>query len=726
MADPRQARALIDEVETLGHACAAVGALPLSIAEAIRSKISLIRRNAAEAHLSEIPVRRLRDAAKGIKIDALERAGFTTVASVSNATPAQLMMIPGVGEVTATQAIAAARQALAVAESSEQLQFDVELRSEEQGELLDLLRQYDLARRAADEARPMSEWFQSTSQPLVIAARPASESWLRRAFTASQKKNDAQQALVNIEQLMMLGNVRRLREHLDAATAEIVSTPPAFEIWRHYENNAAVLNGILHEFIAAPDHIANQGYLTKEIVASVTAMSLDQQFLKASLRGYQAFGAKYALVQRRVILGDEMGLGKTIEALAALCHLRAEGKDRALVVCPASVVANWRSEILRHTTLDVHVLHGPDKDFHQQQWQDKGGIAVTTYEGLHRISIPAAPASSEPSDNANETPYPIAMLVVDEAHYVKNPQAQRTKAVAKWAKSSERVLLMTGTPMENRLEEFQSLLSLVQPEVAALVDETTAMAGPAAFQSAVAPAYLRRNQSDVLEELPEKISSLDWVEATDKDLVAYREAVADGGFMKMRRAAFASIAKEGPFNLGEADDSAKLARLLDIVEEATQEGLKVVVFSFFRDVLRVASKALTLAMPTAVYGPLTGDTPVDERQRTIDLLSAHQGGAVLLAQIDVGGTGLNIQAASVVVLCEPQWKPTTEDQAIARCHRMGQVRRVQVHRLLLTDSVDQRMLEILAGKQQLIDAFMRDSAIKDASAEAVDVSDLEA
>ena len=98
---------------------------------------------------------------------------------------------------------------------------------------------------------------------------------------------------------------------------------------------------------------------------------------------------------------------------------------------------------------------------------------------------------------------------------------------------------------------------------------------------------------------------------------------------------------------------------------------------------------------------------------------------MLVAQIEAGGVGLNIQSASVVVLCEPQWKPSTEAQAIARSHRMGQVRRVRVHRLLLEDSVDQRMLAVLAGKQQLIERFVNGSAIKDATPDAIDISDLD-
>jgi SNF2 family DNA or RNA helicase len=317
------------------------------------------------------------------------------------------------------------------------------------------------------------------------------------------------------------------------------------------------------------------------------------------------------------------------------------------------------------------------------------------------------------------------MLVVDEAHYVKNPDTKRSRSVARWARHAERVLFLTGTPMENRVEEFQALVAHLQPDVGARVDGRTVVAGPAAFQTAVAPVYIRRNQSDVLDELPDLIPSLDWVDPTAADLESYRRAVGSDNFMAMRRAAYLSVGSGGPRTARDIERSAKLARLADIVEESSEEGLKVIVFSYFRDVLAIVRQACELVLPGAVYGPLTGSTAPAERQHLIEALGEHEGGAVLVAQIEAGGVGLNIQSASVVVLCEPQWKPSTEAQAIARSHRMGQIRRVRVHRLLLEDSVDQRMLAVLAGKQQLIERFVNGSAIKDATPDAIDISDLD-
>lgn len=225
----------------------------------------------------------------------------------------------------------------------------------------------------------------------------------------------------------------------------------------------------------------------------------------------------------------------------------------------------------------------------------------------------------------------LGMLTVDEAHYSKNPSALRTKAVRSWAARTGRVLFLTGTPMENRVEEFRTLVGHLRPAIAAGVRSVDGAVGGTRFRKAVAPVYLRRNQDDVLSELPPRLETEEWVELHGKALLAYREAVYAGNFMAMRRAAFAP---------GTVEDSAKLRRVAEIAEEAIAD-------------------VTTRTEPS-----------------------------VLVSQIQAADVGLNIQAASVVIIAEPQWTPAIEDQAIGRCHRMGQVRRIDVHRLLTEDSVD--------------------------------------
>lgn len=142
-------------------------------------------------------------------------------------------------------------------------------------------------------------------------------------------------------------------------------------------------------------------------------------------------------------------------------------------------------------------------------------------------------------------------------------------------------------------------------------------------------------------------------------------------------------------------------------------------FSHFRNALDQVARSL----PGKVFGPLTGSVPAAARQVMVDEFSAAGHGAVLVSQIVAGGVGLNIQAASVVVICEPQLKPTTEWQAIARAHRMGQLETVQVHRLLSEEGVDQRITEILSRKREIFDAFARVSETAVSAPEALDVSE---
>jgi SNF2 family DNA or RNA helicase len=151
-----------------------------------------------------------------------------------------------------------------------------------------------------------------------------------------------------------------------------------------------------------------------------------------------------------------------------------------------------------------------------------------------------------------------------------------------------------------------------------------------------------------------------------------------------------------------------------------------VVFSYFRDVLETVTKALGAdsgrdGLPRVrVIGPLTGDTSPTDRQAMVDEFTAAHGPSVLVSQIQAGGLGLNIQAASVIIIAEPQLTPSMEEQAIARAHRMGQVRRVDVHRLLCEDSVDQRVLELLAEKREAFDEYARRSDMAKATLDAVD------
>ena len=668
----------------------------------VRQALHVLREGLVRRELAAIPVSRLKDVTEGrLRVGALEAAGYSNVHQVLGASVHTLRLLPGIAESTAQQTVAAAARIAEAVRQTVAVRIDIDQQDEQNTALVSAVHRLVVAGPQARRAREAAERLDAELTVLLDAAAPARGS-VRALLAGRRRREEALAAVAGIAALLAEAQRRDLPTLLAQASADLLRPPvTGVEAWIDFELRSAEFYAVLGEVAedGAGELTANEGFLPDTLVERVRAEPLDDALCRVSLRGYQAFGARFALAQRRVVLGDEMGLGKTVQAIAVLAHLAARRQSHFLVVCPAGVLVNWLREVESRSTLRAFRLHGPEREAGQAEWIRLGGVAVTTFDGLRRVEVPAGTA--------------VGALVVDEAHYVKNHATQRSQAVARWTGRVERVLFLTGTPMENRVEEFRSLVHYLQPELLPLIDAGAVHAGPQAFRTAVAPAYLRRNRQDVLTELPEVVHVDAWTEFTPADLVAYRDAVAAGNFMAMRRAAYAVPAT-----------SAKLRQLREIVREAGESGLKVVVFSAFTDVLAAVQEALGQAESgPAVFGPIAGSTPAARRQELVDEFSALAGHAVLLSQIQAGGVGLNMQAASVVILCEPQLKPTAESQAVARTHRMGQIRRVQVHRLLATHSVDERILTLLHTKQRLFDDYARRSDLAESTPLAIDISD---
>lgn len=671
--------------------------------EAVRAALKPICDAAAEQALDAIPVARLKEVTEGrVRLGEVERSGLGSVRQVLDAGSYRLRQIPGVGQRTADQVIAAARQISDAVRETVAVHIDVDRPEPRTTSLLTalhvLVEAGPEARRAVGAATALSERL----GPLLADAGPAAGR-LRMLLAGQDRRARALEAVAEVRGLTEEAVRDGVPELLAQTSVDLLrGTSTEAAAWVDFELRSAEYYSLLAEISGrAPDSAAAEGFLPDEVAGRVRDQTLDDTHRRVSLRGYQSFGARFALAQRKVILGDEMGLGKTIQAIAALAHLAAGGRSHFMVVCPASVLINWTREIEARSTLRVTVLHGPDKREAHAEWKGRGGVGVTTFDALRGFPAPGAGE--------------LGMLVVDEAHYVKNPKTRRAQVVTEWSGRCEHVLFMTGTPMENRVAEFRSLVQILQPHLAEAVGDRDGAAGSTAFRKAVAPVYLRRNQQDVLTELPALQQTDEWEDLSASDEDAYREAVRAGNFMAMRRAAYARPEK-----------SAKLHRLREIVEDAAENGLKVVVFSNFKDVLGTVQASLDGVRSGSrgrVFGPIAGSVPPARRQQLVDDFGAVPGHAVLLAQIEAAGVGLNMQAASVVIICEPQVKPTTEHQAVARAHRMGQVRPVLVHRLLTTRGVDERMVEMLKNKTRLFDAYARRSAVAESTPDAVDVSD---
>jgi SNF2 family DNA or RNA helicase len=357
-------------------------------------------------------------------------------------------------------------------------------------------------------------------------------------------------------------------------------------------------------------------------------------------------------------------------------------------------------EVDSRSDLPIIKIHGEDHKTSLQRWIESSGIGITTYDTLKSFELTEQQISALNVDT----------VIVDEAHYIKNIATGRTRTIQKWLERSPNVIFLTGTPLENRVEEFVALAKLLDSKMGNELSRVALAAGPESFRKAVAPIYLRRNTEEVLKELPELIEVIEYCTWEGVDKQKYIDAVAAGNFMAMRRAAFSPQPDMQP---------SKLERLVELVEESIDSGQKVIVFSYFRSVIEQVMQALG----ERAIGPITGSVSSTQRQNIVDQFQGSPTPLALVGQIQAAGTGLNIQAASVVILCEPQIKPSLEVQAIARAHRMGQVRKVQVHRLILPESVDEQMLAMLARKQTEFDDYARDSDLANSAIGAKEVSE---
>jgi superfamily II DNA or RNA helicase len=641
---------------------------------------------------------------RNLRLRALLDAGYATAADLRGVPVAVLDAVPGVGTQTARGVVAAVEQLAEAVRAGVPVRLDLDRSGRpDTSATVEVLRLLDRLLRLRPVVEPHREAL--TGYLTAVAAHTASAApatnRLRFALSRRATKDRALRALAALDgwEPTLADGLAATIDRLAAVCAEPDAS--AAQVWDLFERRSVELYTVLGTIVPlAQDVLAARGMLTTELADRVAAHPLDASLLRVPLRGYQEFGARFALNQGRALLGDEMGLGKTVQALAAIGHLLATGGTHALVVCPAGVLVNWLREIGTRTTITGHRLHGPGREQAVARWLAEGGIGVTTFEALPHL----------PADGT-----PVAMLVVDEAHYVKNPRADRSRAVAAWAARVWRVLLMTGTPMDNRVEDVVALVRLLDDDLADALPRHLGLVGADTFRREIAPVYLRRNQVDVLVELPDLVHADEWVELSAAGEAVYRQAVASGNLMAMRRAAYLT---------DDPADSTALARLVEIVAEAGAGGHRTVVFSYFRPVLdRVVTALADPVRAGRVHGPLTGDVPADERQAIIDAFSTGPADGVLVAQIGVGGVGLNLQAASVVVLCEPQLTPSAEAQAVARLHRMGQVRTVVAHRLLTEGGVDERIVDLLAGKRRVFDAYVRESSVAAASVAAVDVTE---
>lgn len=644
--------------------------------QAINKAIDQIVETYVTNTLRSMNVDELSKEKSGIRVSALKKAGYNDLYTISQKNLSQLVSIDGIGYQNAEKIIDSVNKIKNSTRSSARLRISPDNKSYEYNNLLHnlyVLKNTDTLKKTCKSL------YDSTHLNIknAIENSRCSTSFIRWLFTSSSKKTQAINDLSYIRDCLSGEYSREVKNIY--AQYESVNNSQGY--WQDFEENAATYYSILekhnHYHI---DNTDEQTGLTIEETGSIENTVIDLTGLICTLRSYQKFAVKYILCKKKVLLGDEMGLGKTVEAIAAMVSLRNSGESHFMVVCPASVLENWMREIAKHSNLTAMLAHGWNALNVFDSWAKNGGVIVSNYETVGKfIDYP---------DN-----YRMGLMVVDEAHYVKNPGAQRTKDIISIENNAENVLFMTGTALENKVSEMQFLISCLQPAVANEIKNKSQLSSASSFRRIVAPVYLRRTREEVLKELPDMIQTDEWCEMGNNENQIYKRDTMNRKFMDMRQVSW---------NVDNIEDSSKAKRLLDICSMARESSRKVIVFSYFINTLNQVKRLIG----DQCAGPIYGAVAPNRRQEIIDEFSRHESGkSVLVAQVQSGGTGLNIQAASVVVICEPQIKPSLETQAISRSYRMGQIRSVLVYRLCCKDSVDERIMEMLENKQKIFDEF---------------------
>lgn len=626
--------------------------------------------------LLDMPIEEINRDKRGIRVKALRNYGYKTIADITTTSVYTIASIRGISQDTAYLIKEITSDIVSKTRQNIKIKLSADNPYKEATELVAALSQYHYIKQVSEKCQNL---LKQNSQTIDFAVKnlKSATGMLRWFFSSKEKKEKACEAYDILFDLIN-GEYKNEAEKLIADFDTIAKSTDS-EAWQNFTINSVAffndLEAINPGILGKGDDLYG---LPEELAQEVQAESFLRKGLYCKLRRYQELGVKYALHQKRILLGDEMGLGKTVQAIATMVSLQNAGGTHFVVVCPTSLLTNWCREIEKKSFLKITKIYGPDREMALAAWIENGGVAVTTYETTAYFKL---------ADN-----FKFKLLVVDEAHYIKNPEAQRSINVKKISAHAERLFFMTGTALENKVEEMISLIQILQPRIALKVREITFISAAPEFRKIIAPVYFRRKREDVLTELPELIENKEWCILSAQEEIAYEKALLGKNYAAVRRVSW---------NVENLKDSSKALRLLEIVEAAEYEKRKIIVFSFFKQTLETVKEFLGKRCIDKIDGSVTPQ----RRQEIIDEFDKAASGTVLVAQIQSGGTGLNIQSASVVVFCEPQFKPSIENQAISRAYRMGQTRNVLVYRLLCEGTVDEKMMTILENKQAIFDAF---------------------
>ncbi|HEU5425921.1 MAG TPA: DEAD/DEAH box helicase [Actinocrinis sp.] len=455
------------------------------------------------------------------------------------------------------------------------------------------------------------------------------------------------------------------------------------------------------------------------VSAARRAVGCDRQpegsrIVRAVLRPYQRAGLAWltaAAAHGGGILADEMGLGKTLQAIALLASRPA---GRHLVVCPSSLVGNWTRELARFAPdIDVTAYTGPDRTAALAA-ATAGAVVLTTYPILR-------------GDARELTAPEWDVVVLDEAQQIKNPDTH-TARTARALHAGLRIA-MTGTPVENRLDELWSLMAFSNPGLlgprsrfrsryAVAIEQRRSAAASARLHAVVGPHILRRRKSEVAPELPDKIVATVVCELTEEQErlyragldAAFRAGLGTGIERRGRVLALLTRLKQicnHPEHVEAtgaplAGRSGKLDRLTETLAEIVDSGEAALVFTQYRTTGELLARHLADHLGEERVPFLHGALPLQAREKMISRFQEDQAGPpVLLLSLRAAGFGLNLTRATHVVHYDRWWNPAVEDQASDRAHRIGQTRTVTIHTLITERTLEETIAEMHAGKRDL-------------------------
>lgn len=480
--------------------------------------------------------------------------------------------------------------------------------------------------------------------------------------------------------------------------------------------------GYAHHLAAVASHSLRGATIKGQISESARIAGV-----KARLYPYQIEGVAFLAGTGRALLADDMGLGKTLQAISAAVWLtKHEDVKKVLIVSPASLKQQWAREISKFTDFETQIVQGPPQE-RGAQYRRQCQFFIINYELILRDFTVI-----------NEILRPD-LVILDEAQRIKN---WRTKiAAAVKIIPSRYAFVLSGTPLENRLEDLYSLMQVVDPKILGplwrylidfhVTDERGKVLGYrnlSILRQRLAPVMLRRDRRLVRDQLPDRIEQRLDVEMTPRQLDLHDSAMGSAGRI-------AQIAKRRPLTPSEqhrllaalqqarmacnaaglvdkeTEGSPKIDELANILDDlCLQSGLKAVVFSQWKEMTRMVEHRLRLMGLGFVH--LHGGVPTAKRGELMDRFREDDSVQVFLST-DAGGVGLNLQSASVLVNLDVPWNPAVLEQRNARIHRLGQTRTVQIITMVASNSYEEHVLSLVQGKQLLFDNVIAEDATED-------------